>query len=135
MLLPGGQRLRIIVSNRSTLPIYEQIKAQVKEAIFTGELREDDLLPSIRQLARDLKISVITTSRAYSDLEEEGFVVNVQGKGCYILPQNRELVRENALKKVEQGLTDAILAAQSGGVKKDEVLEMFKLLYREDENE
>lgn len=127
--------MRIIVSNRSTLPIYEQIKAQVKEAIFTGELREDDLLPSIRQLARDLKISVITTSRAYSDLEEEGFVVNVQGKGCYILPQNRELVRENALKKVEQGLTDAILAAQSGGVKKDEVLEMFKLLYREDENE
>jgi GntR family transcriptional regulator len=127
--------LRIIVSNRSALPIYEQIKAQVKEAIFTGELREDDLLPSIRQLARDLKISVITTSRAYSDLEEEGFVVNVQGKGCYVLPQNRELVRENALKKVEQGLMDAILAAQSGGVKKDEVLEMFKLLYREDENE
>lgn len=127
--------MRIIVSNRSALPIYEQIKAQVKEAIFTGELREDDLLPSIRQLARDLKISVITTSRAYSDLEEEGFVVNVQGKGCYVLPQNRELVRENALKKVEQGLTDAILAAQSGGVKKDEVLEMFKLLYREDENE
>jgi GntR family transcriptional regulator len=82
-----------------------------------------------------LKISVITTSRAYSDLEEEGFVVNVQGKGCYVLPQNRELVRENALKKVEHGLTDAILAAQSGGVKKDEVLEMFKLLYREDENE
>lgn len=127
--------MKIVVSNRSALPIYEQIKAQVKEAIFTGELREDDLLPSIRQLARDLKISVITTSRAYSDLEEEGFVVNVQGKGCYVLPQNRELVRENALKKVEQGLTDAILAAQSGGVKKDEVLEMFKLLYREDENE
>lgn len=127
--------MKIIVSNRSALPIYEQIKAQVKDAIFTGELREDDVLPSIRQLARDLKISVITTSRAYSDLEAEGFVVNVQGKGCYVLPQNKELVRENALKKVEQGLLDAILAAQSGGVKKDEVLEMLKLLYLEDENE
>ncbi len=127
--------MKIIVSNRSALPIYEQIKAQVKDAIFTRELREDDVLPSIRQLARDLKISVITTSRAYSDLEAEGFVVNVQGKGCYVLPQNRELARENALKKVEQGLLEAILAAQSGGVKKDEVLEMLKLLYLEDENE
>ncbi len=126
--------MKIVVSNRSALPIYEQIKAQVKEAIFTGELREDDLLPSIRQLARELKISVITTARAYSDLEEEGFVVNVQGKGCYVLPQNKELARENALKKVEQGLADAILAAQSGGIKKDEVLEMLKLLYREDED-
>ncbi|HWS30236.1 MAG TPA: GntR family transcriptional regulator [Clostridia bacterium] len=126
--------MKIVVSNRSALPIYEQIKAQVKEAIFTGELREDDLLPSIRQLARELKISVITTARAYSDLEEEGFVVNVQGKGCYALPQNKELARENALKKVEQGLADAILAAQSGGIKKDEVLEMLKLLYREDED-
>lgn len=124
--------MKIIVSNRSALPIYEQIKAQIKEAIFSGELREDDLLPSIRQLARDLKISVITTTRAYGDLEEEGFVVNVQGKGCYVLPQNRALARENALRKVEAGVLDAVAAAKAGGISKAEVLEIFEVLYREE---
>ena len=123
--------MKIIVSNRSGTPIYEQIKSQIKEAIFSGELREDDLLPSIRQLAKDLKISVITTTRAYSDLEEEGFVVNVQGKGCYILPQNKEMARENALRKVEVSLTDAITAAMNGGISKNEVVEMLEVLYKE----
>lgn len=127
--------MKIIVSNRSGVPIYEQIKAQIKEAIFSGELQEDDLLPSIRQLARDLKISVITTTRAYSDLEEEGFVVNVQGKGCYVLPQNKEMARENALRKIELGLTDAIAAANAGGITKGEVSEMLNILYKEDDYE
>ena len=125
--------MKIIVSNRSGTPIYEQIKSQIKEAIFSGELREDDLLPSIRQLAKDLKISVITTTRAYSDLEEEGFVVNVQGKGCYILPQNKEMARENALRKVEFNLTEAITAAMNGGISKNEVIEMLEVLYQEEE--
>lgn len=125
--------MKIIVSNRSGTPIYEQIKSQIKEAIFSGELREDDLLPSIRQLAKDLKISVITTTRAYSDLEEEGFVVNVQGKGCYILPQNKEMAKENALRKVELSLTDAIAAAMNGGISKNEVVEMLEVLYKEEE--
>ncbi len=123
--------MKIIVSNRSGTPIYEQIKSQIKEAIFSGELREDDLLPSIRQLAKDLKISVITTTRAYSDLEEEGFVVNVQGKGCYILPQNKEMARENALRKVEVSLTEAITAAMNGGISMNEVIEMLEVLYKE----
>jgi len=92
--------MKIILSNRSGIPIYEQIKSQIKEAIFSGELQEDDLLPSIRQLAKNLKISVITTTRAYNDLEEEGFVVSVQGKGFYVLPQNKEMMRENALCKI-----------------------------------
>lgn len=127
--------MKIIVSNRSGIPIYEQIKSQIKEAVFSGELREDDLLPSIRQLAKDLKISVITTTRAYSDLEEEGFVVNVQGKGCYVLPQNKEMARENALRKVELGLTDAIIAAKLGGIKKDEVTEMLNVLCKEENYE
>jgi len=127
--------MKIIVSNRSGVPIYEQIKAQIKEAIFSGELQEDDLLPSIRQLAKDLKISVITSTRAYNDLEEEGFIVSVQGKGCYVLPQNKEMARENALRKVEFGLTDAILAAKAGGITKDEVAEMLKVLYKEDDYE
>ncbi|MCE5235556.1 MAG: GntR family transcriptional regulator [Clostridiaceae bacterium] len=127
--------MKIIVSNRSALPIYEQIKAQVKEAIFSEELKEDDMLPSIRQLARDLKISVITTARAYGDLEEEGFITNVQGKGCYVLPRNKALARENALRRAEESLLNAIAAARAGGVQKAELFEMLELLYREDENE
>ena len=125
--------MKIIVSNRLTAPIYEQIKSQIKEAVFSGELKEDDLLPSIRQLAKDLKISVITTTRAYNDLEEEGFIATVQGKGCYVLPQNKEMARENALRKVEAGLTDAIDAAKTGGIAKTEVSEMLDLLYKEED--
>ena len=128
-----GDNLKIIVSNRVPEPIYEQIKSQIKEAIFSGELKEDDLLPSIRQFAKDLKISVITTTRAYNDLEEEGFIATVQGKGCYVLPQNKEMARENALRKVELGLTDAIAAAKAGNIAKSEVSEMLNLLYREDD--
>ena len=131
----GGGSVKLIVSNRSALPIYEQIKAQVKEAIFSGELKEDEALPSIRQLAKDLQISVITTTRAYSDLEAEGFVVNVQGKGCYVLPQNRELARENALRKIEFSLNDAISTANSNGIEKQEVFEMLDLLYEGEDHE
>jgi GntR family transcriptional regulator len=123
--------MKIIVSNRITVPIYEQITTQIKEAIFSGELKEDDLLPSIRQLAKDLKISVITTTRAYNDLEEEGFIATVQGKGCYVLPRSREMARENALRKVELGLTDAIAAAKAGGISMNDVSEMLNLLYQE----
>ena len=126
--------MKIIVSNRSGIAIYEQIKEQIKAAIFSGELKEDDLLPSLRQLAKDLKISVITTTRAYNDLEEEGFVVNVQGKGCFVLPRNKELARENALHKMEDGLNAAITAAKAEGITKDEVIERLNLLW-EDEYE
>jgi len=121
--------MRIIVSNRSGIPIYEQLKEQIKAAIFSGELKEDDLLPSLRQLAKDLKISVITTTRAYSDLEEEGFVVNVQGKGCFVLPRNKELARENALHKMEDGLNAAIIAAKAENITKDEIIERVNLLW------
>ena len=121
--------MKIIVSNRSGIHIYEQIKEQIKAAIFSGELQEDDVLPSYRQLARDLKISVITTTRAYSDLEQEGFVVNVQGKGCYVLPRNKELARENAMHKMEDGLSAAILAAKAEGITKNEVIERLNLLW------
>ena len=125
--------MKIIVSNRSGVPIYEQIKQQIKDAIFSGEAKADDLLPSIRQLARDLKISVITTTRAYNDLEEEGFIASVQGKGSYVLPQNKELMKENILYKIELALTNAIVAAKAGKITKDEVFEMLSLLYEEEE--
>ncbi|MDR1193654.1 MAG: GntR family transcriptional regulator [Peptococcaceae bacterium] len=124
--------MRIIVSNRSDVPIYEQIKEQIKAAIFAGELREDELLPSLRQLARDLKISVITTTRAYSDLEREGFVVSARGKGCYVLPRNQELARENALHKMESGLSAAIAAAKAEGIGKNEIIERLHLLWEVD---
>lgn len=125
--------MKIIVSNRSELPIYEQIKSQIKEAIFSGNLAEGEPLPSIRQLARDLKISVITTTRAYNDLEEEGFITSVQGKGSYVLPQNKEMARENTLRKIELSLNDAIGTAKAGGITKEEVIRMLNLLYREGE--
>jgi len=128
----GGGILKIIVSNRSGVPIYEQIKEQVKTAIFSGELKEDDLLPSIRQLARDLKISVITTTRAYSDLEQEGFIATVQGKGCFVLPRNTELARENALHKMEDGLSTAIAAAKAENIAKEEIIERFNLLWEDE---
>jgi len=124
--------MKIIVSNRSGIPIYEQIKEQVKAAIFSGDLQEDDCLPSIRQLARDLKISVITTTRAYSDLEQEGFIANVQGKGCFVLPRNSELARENALHKMEEGLSTAIATAKAEGITKEEIIERLKLLWEAD---
>ncbi|MCL2003131.1 MAG: GntR family transcriptional regulator [Oscillospiraceae bacterium] len=121
--------MKIIVSNRSGDPIYEQIKEQVKAAIFADELREDDMLPSIRQLARDLKISVITTTRAYGDLEREGFIASVQGKGCFVLPRNTELARENALHKMENGLSAAIAAAKAESIPKADVIERLNLLW------
>ena len=121
--------MRIIISNRSGIPIYEQIKEQIKAAIFSGELTEDELLPSMRGLARDLKVSVITTTRAYSDLEAEGFVVNVQGKGCYVLPRNKELAEENALYKIEEGLTAAINAAKAEGIPPEKVAELLIILW------
>lgn len=96
--------MKVIISNRSSVPIYEQIKEQVIEAILSEELKENDQLPSIRQLAKELKISVITTTRAYKDLEEEGYVINIQGKGCFVLPKNESLYFENTMAKIEEHL-------------------------------
>ena len=126
--------MKIVVTNRSGVPIYEQIKDQVKAAIFSGELVEDEMLPSIRQLARDLKVSVITTTRAYSDLEQEGFVVNMQGRGCFVLPRNVELARENALHKIEESLSAAITAAKTEGIKRSELIERVNILWEADDD-
>jgi GntR family transcriptional regulator len=127
--------LKIIISNSSGLPIYEQIKEQIKSAILSGDLKEGDVLPSIRILARDLKISVITTTRAYSDLEQEGFVANVQGKGCYVLPMNNELVREQLLRDIEEGFHTAIHAAKIAKLKKQELEDILNAIYQEEEYE
>lgn len=97
--------MHIVISNSSDLPIYAQIKEQVKEQILTGELAENETLPSLRQLARDLKISVLTTTRAYNELEQEGFITSRQGKGFFVMSSGSNLIREQLIKEVEKTLT------------------------------
>jgi len=127
--------LKIIILNTAGIPIYEQIKEQIKTAIYSGELAEGEMLPSIRQLARDLKISVITTTRAYNDLEQEGFIASVQGKGCFVKPKNDELIREQALRDIENGFAAAITAAKNAQISKEELYNIFEVIVREEEYE
>ena len=124
--------MNIIISNTAGIPIYEQIKEQIKAAIFNGELKDGDLLPSIRQLAKDLQISVITTMRAYNDLEQEGFIISVQGKGSYVKPKNPELIKEKKLLEVEKNLLAAINAAKLVQLSEEELINMLKFLIEED---
>ena len=121
----------IIISNSSGKPIYEQITDQVKEQIMAGALAAGDALPSMRLLAKELRISVITTKRAYEELERDGFLENVPGKGCFVSPQNRELLREAQLRRVEEKLTQAIEEARRGAVSLEELKEMLTELYQE----
>ena len=123
----------IILSNSSGKPIYEQIADQVKEQIMTGALAAGDALPSMRLLARELRISVITTKRAYEELERDGFLENVPGKGCFVAPQNRELLREALLRRMEDALSQAVEEARKGGFSLEELQEMLNLLYKGDD--
>ena len=118
----------IVLSNSSDLPIYEQIKEQVKTQILSGELSENEMLPSLRQLAKDLKISVLTTTRAYNELEEEGFITSRQGKGFFVMPRGSDLLREQLIKDVETNLNNAVLSAQRASMTDDELVQLLKLL-------
>ena len=122
----------IIIRNTGETPIYDQITRQVKTLILTGVLGEGEALPSMRALARDLRISVITTKRAYEELEREGFITTVPGKGCFVAPRNLELARENALRQVEEHLQRAVEAAKLGGITAAEVRETLDILYGEE---
>lgn len=117
------------------MPIYEQIKKQMKTSILSGELNEGDMLPSIRQLAADLKVSVITTTRAYTELEQEGYIFNVQGKGCYVAPKDSELIREQLLRKIEEHLNDAIATARTAKLSKKELLTLIEFTLEENKYE
>ena len=121
--------MHIVISNQSGKPIYEQIAEQVKALIISGELGEGDALPSMRLLAKELRISVITTKRAYEELEREGFLYSVPGKGSFVAAQNPALVREEYLKKIEGCLQGAVDAARTGGIGYDEVSETLRLLW------
>lgn len=120
--------MNIQISNASGVPIYLQIKKQLKAAIITGELAAGEKLPSIRFLAKELRVSVITTKRAYDDLEVEGFINSVQGKGSYVSLQNKELIREEQLRKVEASLTSALQQARLAGLELDDVHHMLDTL-------
>jgi GntR family transcriptional regulator len=116
----------IVIKNKSELPIYEQIKQQMKAQILDGTLAENEMLPSIRQLARDLKISVITTTRVYNDLLDEGFITSITGKGYYVAPRNNELLRERMLFEMEDSLQKAVENGRNAGLSDDEIAAALK---------
>lgn len=120
--------MKIIISNDSGIPIYEQIKNQIKAQIVAGDLKEDEALPGMRTLASDLKVSVITTKRAYNDLEQEGYTYSMPGKGSFVKKLNEEVVRENALAEIEKYFYDAMTVAKTAGIGIDELQEILKTL-------
>lgn len=121
--------MNILISNANDKPIYEQIYTQIRNQILSGALPPGQALPSIRALAKDLRVSVITTKRAYEELEREGFLTTVPGKGCFVAPQNPELVREDTLRRAEEHLSHAVDVAKAGGVTLAELTETLNLLY------
>lgn len=121
----------IIISNSSSSPIYEQITRQIKDQILQGELKAGDALPSMRMLAKELRISLITTKRAYEELERDGFIETVPGKGCFVSEKNTEFLREEQLRQVEGFLQQAADAARRCGLSLNELREMLEILYHE----
>jgi len=120
--------VNVILSNASGVPMYNQIKEQVKEQILSGELAEGAMLPSLRQLAKDLKISVLTTTRAYNELEAEGFIKSQQGKGFFVMSSDSDLIREQLIREVESNLIRAIQAAQRASLSESELHDLLDLL-------
>ena len=123
--------MQILIDNKSGAPIYDQIYSQIKAQIISGELTPHALLPSIRGLAKDLRISFVTTKRAYDELEREGFLYTVQGKGCYVAPKNVELLREENLKKIEDHIETIVQLATTCGLTKAELLAMVSFSLEE----
>lgn len=123
--------MKILISNQSELPIYAQIREQLKEQILNGQISAGTTLPSIRQLAKEIGISVITTTRAYNDLEKEGFIASMQGKGSIVLSRENKIIKEQYLKRIENGLLTAIENAKYINVSDSELLEMLKKLLKE----
>lgn len=127
----GELQMNIFISNANGEPIYQQIVSQVKAGIIAGELKEGEALPSMRLLAKELRISVITTKRAYEELEREGFIVSYTGKGSFVSAPNQEFLKEQKLKETEEYLEKAVAAARAGGLLADELIKMLRLLWEE----
>lgn len=124
--------MEIVISNASDKPIYEQIASQIRGAIMTGELGQGARLPSIRSLATQLRISAITTKRAYQDLEAQGFIHTVPGKGCFVAANNLELLREERLRMIEASLAKAVSDARSAGISAQELHDMLDLQWEDE---
>ena len=122
--------MNIIISNSSSVPIYEQIKQSIKQAILNNELREEDMLPSVRVMANDLKISFLTVKKDYDELEKEGYIKSVQGKGTFVAPKNSELVQEKKRKEIQNYIEKIIKLAQMSDISEKEIIELFKLMYK-----
>jgi len=123
--------VNILIDNKSGAPIYDQIYSQIKCQIISGALREDDMLPSIRGLAKDLRISFITTKRAYEELEKDGFIYTLPGKGCYVAPKNVELLREENLKKIEEHIDEIVRLAASCNLSQKDIIKMVNFSLEE----
>lgn len=123
--------MNIIISNSSDKPIYEQITDQIKAMVMSGRLKEGDPLPSMRTLAKELRISVITTKRAYEDLERDGFITTMVGKGSFIKAADTRLVREEKLKQIEELLSKAVSIARQSNIKREEIEEILEILYQD----
>lgn len=123
--------MNIVISNSSAVPLYEQIKNQIKNQILSAKLKSEELLPSIRSLAKELKVSIITTKRAYDELEKEGYIVTVVGKGSYVCAQSTERLKEAALFEMESKLEEIIISAKKMGINENEFLEIIKSIYEE----
>ena len=124
--------MTILIDNKSAAPIYDQIYTQIKNQIISGALQENEMLPSIRGLAKDLRISFITTKRAYEELEKDGFLYPIQGKGCYVAPKNLELIREENLKKIEDLIDQMVQLAALCHLSREEILEMVQFSLEEE---
>lgn len=125
--------MKIIISNSSFIPIYEQIKNQIINQIISDELNEGEMIPSIRALANDIKISVMTIKKAYDELENEGYIKSVQGKGTFVAPKNTELAKEKANKDIEKHISKIIEISNKFNITKKEILDLFEFIYGSDE--
>ena len=123
--------MNILIDNKSGTPIYDQIYSQIKSQIISGALKQDELLPSIRGLAKDLRISFITTKRAYEELEKDGLIYTVPATGCYVAPKNVELLREEKLRKIEEHIDEVVRLAASCNLSKQEIIEMVNFSLEE----
>ena len=123
--------MKMIISNSSSVPIYEQIKKSIINQILEGELNEDELLPSIRVLAQDIKISAMTIKKAYDELEKEGYLKSIQGKGTFVAPKNTELAKEQAQKDIEKYIEKIVTISNRFKIDENDVIEMFKMIYGE----
>lgn len=124
--------MNIIISNNSGVPIFEQIENAIKQAIFSNELKEEEMLPSVRNLANDLKVSFLTVKRAYNELEHGGFVKTIPGKGSFVAPKNMELIKEEKLKEIQQYIEKIYSISKMTNIPEDEVKELFKIIFEED---